>query len=203
MSQELIASSQPLPTLSSRGVWLSALMRPSVAIYNVLGLQPRASLWRAYMWMFAAGLIGGAIDSLSPFVSQVVERSYVDTLLLALIPVSSIIAVFFLAAFTGCVQGLARLFRGSGTYKRLAYVYAAFSAPLLIVASILDLIPQTRFLLVVLYFYWIALYVVGLRAVNELSRAKAIAAVFLALLIVGLVWLGGAFLVGYWGLLLP
>jgi hypothetical protein len=98
---------------------------------------------------------------------------------------------------------MARLFKGAGTYRQLAYVFAAFSAPLLIVASILDVIPQTRILLVGLYLYWIALYVVAVRAVNGLSALKAVAAVFGALLVLGCLWLAGAFLVGYFGLLLP
>jgi hypothetical protein len=155
------------------------------------------------MWIFVGGLIGGAIDSLAPFALELAERSYVDTLLLALISVSSIIAVLYVAIFAWCAQGMARLFKGAGTYRQLAYVFAAFSAPLLIVASILDVIPQTRILLVGLYLYWIALYVVAVRAVSGLSALKAAAAVFGALLILGCVWLAGAFLVGYSGLLLP
>jgi hypothetical protein len=202
MSQEPTTISLP-PPLSVRKAWLAALIRPSIANYEALGRLPSASVRRAYGWMFASGLIGGAIDSSGPLISELVERSYVDMLLLALIPVSSIIAMCYLAAFAGGAQGIARLFKGSGTYRQLVFVFAAFSAPLLIVASLLNLISLTRVLLIVLYIYWLGLYVVAVRAVNRLSRVKAIAAVLVALLILGFAWLGVAFLAGYWGLLLP
>lgn len=203
MSQTLTANTQPQQTLSLHQVWLAALLRPSMTTYKMLGQQQRASVWHAYMWVFAGGLIGGTIDSLAPFESQLVERNSIDTLLLALIPVSSIIAVCYLAAFAWCTQKVTQLFHGSGTYRQLAYVFAAFSAPLLITASLLDLIPQARVFLVVLYVYWLALYVMAVHAVTGLARMKAIAAVLVALLILGLAWLGVAFVVGYSGMLLP
>jgi Yip1 domain len=203
MSQEMTANQPPSRLRSSAAIWLAALVRPSIATYAALGQQPRISAWRAYMWIFAGGLIGAAISSLAPFESQLVERGYVDTLLVALIPISSLIAVCYLAAFTWCTHRVARLYKGSGTYPQLAYVFAAFSAPLLVAASILDLIPPTRVLLVVLYLYWIALYWVAVRAVNRISPLKAIAVVLGALLILGCAWLGVVFLVGYSGVLLP
>ena len=80
---------------------------------------------------------------------------------------------------------------------------AAISAPLLIATSIVDQIPATRMFLVVLYLYWLAQYVMAIRAVNGLAWVKAIAAVCLGLLMLGLIWLGVAVLVGYSGILLP
>jgi hypothetical protein len=123
--------------------------------------------------------------------------------LLALIPVAALIAVCSLAAFAWCAHNVARAFNGSGAYAQLTYVLAAISAPLLIIASILDQIPVARVLLVVLYLYWLAQYVVAIRAVSGLSRVKAIVVVLIALMMLGLVWLGIAFLVGYSGILLP
>jgi hypothetical protein len=184
-------------------VWLGALMRPSVRRYAALGQQPRVSAWKAYMWVFAASMIGGTLNALTPFFGQPADRRYVDLLLLALIPVSALLATGALAAFAGCTQLLARLVKGTGTQRELAYVFAAFSAPLLIVASIVDLIPPARALLIVLYLYWMALYVMAVRAVNGISRIKAAMAVLAALLILGLAWLGLAFMAGSWGVLLP
>jgi hypothetical protein len=203
MSPELIATPPPAQVSSFGQIWLAALARPSVSSYAALGQQPRVSTWQAYIWVFTAGMIGGVINALSPFVGQPADRRYVDLVLLALIPISALIAVGALAAFAWCTQGVARLFNGSGTHRQLAYVFAAFSAPLLIVTSILDLIPLSRALLVVLYLYWMALYVVAVGAVNGISRVRAITAVLGALLILGVAWLGIAFMVGYWGVLLP
>ena len=203
MSQALTANSQPQQTLSWHKIWLAALIHPSTAAHELVGQQRRASVWQAYGWVFAASLIGGAISSLAPLESQLAKQGSIDTLLLAMIPVSALIAVCAMAAFTWCTQVAARLLHGSGTYRQLAYAFATFSAPLLIAASIVDLIPLVRVLLVVLYVYWIALYVVAVRAVNGISRKKAIAAVLVALLLLGLTWLAGAFLAAYSGVLLP
>jgi hypothetical protein len=203
MSQELIAASQA-PRLPSFGkVWLGALVRPSTSRYAALGHQPRVSAWRAYAWVFIASLIGGALNALTPFFGQPADRRYADLLLLALIPVSALLAVGALAAFAFCAQLVARLLKGTGTQRELAYVFGAFSAPLLIVASILDMIPPARVLLVVLYLYWMALYVVAVGAVNGISRVRAAVAVLAAFMILGLAWLGLALIAGYWGLLLP
>ena len=203
MSQALTANSQQPQTLSWHRIWLEALIHPAMAIQKLLAQQVRVSTWQAYGWVFAASLIGGAISSLAPFKTQLLERGSIDTLLLALIPVSSLIAVCSLAAFAWCTQKLAQMLKGSGTYQQLVCVFATFSAPLLITASILSLILPARVLLAVLYIYWIALYVVAVRAVNGISRMKAIAAVLIGLLLLGFIWLGGAFIVAYWGMLLP
>jgi hypothetical protein len=203
MSQELIAASQS-PRLRSFGkVWLGALVRPSSSRYAALGHQPRISAWQAYAWVFIAGMIGGTLNALTPFFGQPANQRYVDLLLLALIPVSALLAVGALAAFAFCAQLAARLLKGTGTQRELAYVFAAFSAPLLIVAGILDLFPLTRALLIVLYLYWMALYVVAVHAVNGISRLRAAAAVLAAFLTLGLAWVGVALMAGYWGVLLP
>lgn len=202
MSQELITASQP--RLRSFGkVWLGALVRPSTSRYAALGHQPRVSIWKAYLWVFAAGLIGGALNALTPFFGQPADRRYADLLLLALVPVSALLATGSLAAFAFCTQLVARLLKGTGTQRELAYVFAAFSAPLLIVASIVDLIPSIRPFLLILYIYWMVLYMMAVHAVNGISRVRAAVAVLAALLILGSAWLGMAFMAGSWGVLLP
>jgi len=202
MSQALSANSSPQPALAVYRNCFAALVRPSISTYKLLG-QQRVSIWHAYLLIFVGSLIGGVIDSLAPFGSQLVGEGSFDMLLLAMIPVTALIAVGSLAAFAWCAQTVARFFKGSGTYAQTAYVLAAISAPLLIAESIVDQLPAARLFLVVVYLYWLAQYVGAIRAVNGLSRVKAIVAVLLALLALGLVWLGVAFLVGYSGILLP
>jgi hypothetical protein len=202
MSKALSANPPPQPALSLYWNCFAALLRPSIATYKTLGEQ-RVSLWHAYVLMFVSSLLGGAIDSLAPFGSQLLGQGWFDALLLAMIPVAALIAVGSLAAFAWAAQTVARLFKGSGTYAQLAYVLAAISAPLLIVTSIVEQIPAARMFLIVLYLYWLVQYVVAIRAVNGLAWVKAVAAVLLALLLLGLVWLGVAALVGYSGILLP
>jgi hypothetical protein len=202
MSQALSANPPPQPALSLYRNCFAALLRPSIATYKMLGEQ-RVSLWHAYVLMFVSSLLGGAIDSLAPFGSQLLGQGSLDALLLTMIPVAALIAVGSLAAFAWAAQTVARFFKGSGTYAQLAYVLAAISAPLLIVTSIVDQIPAARMFLVVLYLYWLVQYVVAIRAVNGLAWVKAVAAVLLALLLLSLLWLGVAALVGYSGILLP
>ncbi|MEO7911236.1 MAG: hypothetical protein ABIV47_16450, partial [Roseiflexaceae bacterium] len=120
---------------------------------------------------------------------------------LALLPVTALIAVCSMAGFVWCTQTVVRIFKGAVTQAPLAYVLAAISAPLLLVASILDQIPAIRSVLIVLYFYWLAQYVAAIRAIHGLSLLQAIEATLLALLMLGVVWLGVAFLVGYSGIL--
>jgi Yip1 domain len=202
MSHALSANPPPHPTRAAYQDCLAALLHPSIATYTMLG-QQRASIWHAYILVFASSLIGGAIESLAPLESQLVAQRSLDVLLLALIPVTALIAVCSLAAFAWCAQKVARSFKGAGAYAQLAYVLATISAPLLIAASILDQIPAIRIVLVVVYLYWLAQYVVAIRAVSGLSRVRAIAVLFITLLLLGVVWLGVAFLVGYSGILLP
>jgi len=168
----------------------------------MLGGQ-RLGIWQAYKLMFAGSLIGSIIASLGPFGSQLIAQSAFDTLLLAMIPVAALIPVVGLAAFAWCAHTFARLFKGSGSYAALAYTLAAISAPLLIVTSIVDQIPGVRAALLIVYLYWLVQYILAIRAVSSVSWAKAIVAMLLALLLLGVVWLGVAILVGYSGILLP
>jgi hypothetical protein len=181
---------------------LAALLHPSIATYRMLG-QQGAGVWRAYLLIFASAVIGGGIDSLKPLESQLVARNALDTLLLALIPVTALIAACSMAAFAWLAQHVARSFKGSGSYPQLLYALAAISAPLLIISSMLDQIPVARTVVAVIYLYWLAQYVVAVRAIHDLSRVKALATTLVALLILGLIWLGVAFLVGASGILLP
>jgi hypothetical protein len=182
---------------------LAGLLRPSGATYAALADQSGANVRRASTWVLVAALAGGLIDTLAPFFGPIFERSYFDVLLLAAIPLSALIAVAYFVAFAGCIYAGARLLKGEKGFGRLVYAFAAFSAPLIVVASVLALLPQSRALLIALYLYWMALYVVATRAVGRLSLLKATAAVLAALLALGAAWLGIAFVIGYWGVLLP
>jgi len=202
MSQAVFASQSAQLARSGYRNCLLALLHPSITTYQKLG-QQRASVWHAYMLMFASSLIGSMIESLAPIGSQLVAQGSLDTLLLAMIPIAAVIAVCSLVAFAWCAHIVARSFKGSGSYAQLTYVWAAISAPLLIAASILDQIPAARIFLVVFYLYWLAQYAISIRAVNGLSWVKTIATMLLALLLLGSVWLGVAFLVARSSILLP
>lgn len=191
------------PVQPGRAVYrdcLAALLHPSLSTYSLLAEQ-HAGVWRAYALMFASSLIASLIGSLAALEAQLEAQRSLDTLLLALVPVTALIATCSLAAFAWCAHQIARFLSGSGAYAQLAYVLAAISAPLLVVASILDQIPVARIGLLALYLYWLAQYGLAIRAASGLPRLRASAATLLALLLVGAGWLGIAFLVGYAGIL--
>lgn len=194
MLQELLANALAPRVRTSGAIWLAALTRPSLAGFAVLSQERDIGAARSYAWVLAGALIGAAIQSLPPLEAQLVADGSIDPLLVAFIPIAALIVAAYLTVFTWCAQRAARLLKGSGSYRQLANLFAAFSAPLLIVASVLDLIPPARLLLVVVYGYWFALYVLAIRAVNGLSAAKALAAALLALLALGAVGLAAVFL---------
>jgi hypothetical protein len=203
MSRQLIAV--PLsPRLESwLGVWFAAVARPSVATYQGLASRLDASARRGLAWVLMAGLAGGLIDTVAQLLAHPEEGVYVDGLLLVAIGLSALLATLYVAAFAACTYVTTRLLRAAVPYRRLAYLFSSLGAPLLLVGSVLARLPGARALLIVLYVYWLGLYFVALRAASELSAGKTFAALLGALLMLGLAWLGLAFLVGYSGILLP
>jgi hypothetical protein len=185
------------------GIWVAAVARPGAATFDALGSRPDASALRGVAWVFAAALAGGLIDTAGQLIERTADTSLVDALLLAALLFSALLAALYLAAFAGCALVAARLLRGVANYGRITYIFASFSAPLLLIASVLAQLPGSRALLPALSVYWLGLYVVGLRAASRLSLPKAIVATLCALLALGGAWLGIAFLVGYSGILLP
>ena len=76
---------------------------------------------------------------------------------------------------------------GTGSYSKLAFAFAAYLAPLSVISSVLGLIPYVNCLAFPLGIYGIVLNVTAVKAVNQLSWGKAIAAsvVILAGVVIG------------------
>jgi hypothetical protein len=172
-------------------------------MFDALASRPDARASTGVGWVFAAGLVAGLFDTAAQLLEGTAGTSLVDGLLLAAILLSALLAALYLLAFAGCAVGATRLLRGTASYGPLTYTFASFSAPLLLIASVLAHLPGSRALLLALYAYWLALSVVALRGASRLSLRKALVAASGALLAVGAAWLGIAFLVGYSGILLP
>ena len=185
------------------GIWVMAVTHPSATTFGALASRPDARASTGVGWVFAAGLVAGLFDTAAQLIEGTAGIALVDTLLLATILLSALFATLYLLAFAGCALGAARLLRGTASYGPLTYTFASFSAPLLLIASVLAHLPGSRALLLALYAYWLALSVVALRSASRLSLRKALVAALGALLAVGVAWLGIAFLVGYSGILLP
>jgi hypothetical protein len=190
MSNNIVAAPQPQSAPASwLGIWLGALTRPSKATYVRLARQ-HATTRSAYSWIVVGSLVGGLGTSVGPLLVQLTQNQSLDVMLLLAIPLYAILVVLFWGMFAGCAQLAARLFRGKGTHRELSYAFATFSAPLIIVFSILSLVPQTGIPLLLLYLYWIVLYIIAIQAVNQFSLLRAIGSGLIALLLTLLV--GGA-----------
>jgi hypothetical protein len=104
-----------------------------------------------------------------------------DSSLALAVAVFALIAVLSWASFAACIQGIARLMKGGGTYQSLIFVFAAFNAPLLLLASGLSLVPRGGAILTILYLYWLGLYSVAVRAAYQFSWIKATGTVLVSL----------------------
>jgi len=172
-------------------IWLAAVTRPTVATYQELARQPHVGSLDAWIWLFASSFLSGVLVSLGPVFVRA-RPAFDQGLALA---VFTIIAVLAWAIFAVCIQGIARLFKGGGTYQSLIYVFAAFSAPLMLLASGLSLVPHSGLVLIALYLYWLALYSVAARGAHQFSWLKAVGAVLLSLMLLSGALLGLGLLV--------
>jgi hypothetical protein len=159
-------------------IWLIAVTRPAVSTYQAIARQPTASIRHAYIWMCSSSLIAALI----PFLAHLVQEKQVDTGLLLVGPIPATITVLAWMIFTSCAHWIVRLFKGVSTYSSLAYAFAAFSAPLTIVANLLALIPGSGLLLAGQYIYWLVLYALAIRAVSRFSRKRAVGVLLISLL---------------------
>ncbi|HET9221267.1 MAG TPA: YIP1 family protein, partial [Roseiflexaceae bacterium] len=160
--------------------------------------EPRATVRSAYTWMAIGALVGGLSSGLVTLLAGLTLSGPFDAGLLVAIPLYALLVVLFWAIFAGSAQLMAQLFKGRGTHQQLSYVFAAFSAPLTIIFSLLSLVPQTGVPQILLYLYWVVLYILAIRAVNQFSFIRALGSGLIALLVTILV--GG---IGYGLLLMP
>ena len=184
------------PALPWARIWLAAVTRPTVATYQELARQPHVGSLDAWIWLFGSSFLSGLLISLRP----VFVRPAFDQGLALAIPIFAIIAVLAWASFAVCTQRIARLFKGGGTFQSLIYVFAAFNAPLMLLASGLSLTPRSGLVLIALYFYWLVLYSIAVQGAHQFSWMKAVGAVLLSLMLLSGALLGLALLVIAWRL---
>ncbi|MCI5167186.1 MAG: YIP1 family protein [Candidatus Electrothrix sp. GM3_4] len=142
-------------------VWKKALVHPSVKTFTDLSNDPTVSDNRAYKWLF----MGWLISFLSPLVCA---------------PFIAAIAVICTAIYILLINYAARCLKGTGTYKQLIFVTAAYSAPLAIINGFItyrdEIIPFSGYLLLLLSLYGLILSVIAVKAVYQFSWLKALIA---------------------------
>jgi hypothetical protein len=150
-----------------------------VATFQELSRHPQVGSRDAWIWLLGSSLLSGVFMSLSSVHAGAVAG--MDSSLALAVTVFALIAVLSWAIFAACIQGIARLMKGGGNYQSLFYVFAAFNAPLILLASGLSLVPRGGAILMVLYLYWLALYSVAVRAAHQFSWIKATGVVLFSL----------------------
>jgi hypothetical protein len=192
-----------LPFIASSGwiaIWWFALTRPSTSTYEKLVQSSTATVGRAFTWVFVSGLTSALIVSSGPLFARWVEKNFWGVGLLLALPLPAVLAVLYWVIFSGCTQWMAQRLGGRGTYRQLAYAFAAFSAPLMIGMSLLSLVPHSGLLLIGLYVCWLGLYVIAVQAVNQFSRARSLGVTVVSFLLLSAALLGLIVGIGFWGL---
>jgi len=185
--------------------WMTAVTKPGEQTFATLAEHPdAASNSRAFTWVFLAGTVTalisgvlGAILSLvgfsrTPGIAEIfggnAQRGVAFEFGVAICsaPIVGALSVLFFAIGTGVVQWVASLFKGTGTFSKLAYSFAAISVPFSIISSFLTPFSSVPFLglctgLVSLGFgiYAIVLQVMAVKGVNKIEWLPAIGSVLI------------------------
>ncbi len=155
-------------------VWIDALIRPSVAIYENFLQDTHATPQRAYIWLIISGMISGIVSAFA----QPLQRG-ISPIVLATcsVPLSAIVVVLSLIVIAGLVQLLAQVLGGTGTYSKLVYALATFNAPMTIISGMLLLIPYGLWINAGVGIYWAILSAIAVKAVHQFEWRKAIIAI--------------------------
>ena len=208
--------------------WLKASTSPNDATFSELRQKPNANITTAVIWMaiygaiaaiaglvsslIFAGTVQGALPSvlkelnLPPAEMAQVEQA------LRFLPgnvavgagFSSLanilwVPVWFLIG-VGIYHLLARLLGGTGEYGRLAYLSAAFSAPLGIVTTLLSLIPLAGCVTPLIGIYTLVLSYFAVKVEHQLSSGRAIMVILIPALV--LIVLAMCFIFGIVGMIM-
>ena len=190
--------------------WKNALTKPGEAFFAVEREKSWAAMSTALLWVFAASVISALLGVLQPSIfssamgvfDQVLESlpselqdefTPPEETGAAVGPTFSLSYIAFGPVLfligTGIYHVLASFLGGSGgQYGRYAYLYSTFSAPLMILTSILGFIPVLGgFVGVVLGVYLMVLAYYATKVEYSLTRGRAIivvvASVFFGLLL--------------------
>ena len=208
--------------------WLKASTSPSDATFADLRQKPNANITTAVIWMAIYGAIAaiaglvsslifaGTVQGALPSVLQQLDLSPEEMAqaeqALRFLPgnvavgagFSSLanilwVPVWFLIG-VGIYHLIAKLLGGTGEYGRLAYLSAAFSAPLGIVATLLSLIPLAGCVTPLIGIYTLVLSYFAVKVEHQLSSGRAIMVILIPALV--LIVLAMCFIFGIVGMIM-
>lgn len=171
--------------LSSINAWIKAIFGLRDHFAPLLH-DTNASINRAFSWIALAGavatLIFVALVQVDALADLDLARIYGFPALLCAVPGGALVGLLLFIIYTGITHALATPLSNTGTYDRLVYVYAAYSAPLLVLFMLLTI---TGYVLpLALGLYIAVLNVLAVRAVYRLRwLAAALCGLWLPLLL--------------------
>ena len=182
--------------------WLVAVTQPNIESYTALADDPSASVKKAFAWVFVSGLIASGVASLLrlAFISTALtglEQSSDATIgigvvalitLACVIPISAAMAGVGLLIYAGIEQFVAGALGGEGSFTRLCYVMAAYTAPISLAAALLALIPFLGACVgAILGFYSLGLNALAIKSVNRFGWGNAILSMIVPLIFLVLI----------------
>ena len=215
-------STNQVPAMTAIETWIKALTSPNAAAYQQIVNDPGASMTKGLVWLAGFGFVGGlfngivqaifGVSAMRQFQRAFEQYGDMDIPMPAggagggfLSIVGSAFGGLFGAVIgglivVGLVQLVSKMLKGTGTFEKLFYGYAAYAAPLSLVTSLVGAIPFVNFCLgPILGIYGLVLAVVANKATHGYDTGKAVIAVLAPMLLVFLfccciiVIFGGAF----------
>jgi hypothetical protein len=171
--------------------YLKIITRPSVQSFSAE--KGKASWGSTWLQLIALGILSALLSVLAqliapahvgnvPGVSQATVQAVTTTLLALFLIVGTPLAFLVAGAV---LYGLARLFKGDGSYLQQVYTMTLFGVPLVLLSFLLQVLPATSSWLPYLpHLYSLVLLVLSLMAVHHLSRGEALAVMLIPIGIV-------------------
>ena len=181
-------------------IWIKALTKPSVQTFAEIANSPDASPNKAYIWLAISYIVSFFFIMLLTLVRTTGQYEDIGSSLggsaITLIcgaPIGAVIGVLFFSLMTAIIQWVAKLFKGTGSYGKLIYAVAAFTAPIMVVSGVLSALSLIPFIglcfsviSIGLSIYSLVLWIMAVKAVNQFGWGEAAGSVLLPGIVIGL-----------------
>lgn len=180
-SGEILDKARPsYESLSWSRIWIKAITKPSVKTFEEIANDPDATSEKAYAWVSISTLIGGLIyDAIRYYIGrrplvESVETNRISVMFCGPLILAALVWILF--TFNAVIiQFIAEALGGTGTFTKLIYSFAAYSAPLMLIFSLSNLNIYLCFCLTPFVgLYAFILSVMAVKAVNQFDWGKTI-----------------------------
>jgi len=183
---------KPLETM------IKAVTQPKDEGYRQIVNDPGASLGKAVLWLAVSGFLGGlftgfvswifgtsAFDMVSQYTDYDIPRTSGSFLSVVTNPIGGAIgAIIGAFLLVGLIHLVSKMLGGEGSFEKMFYASAAFTAPLGLVTSVLNAIPFIRCLTIFVSIYILVLTVIANKVVYGYDTGKAVIASIAPVLVV-------------------